>query len=90
MAKKITQKERSFRKELLEQFVTLSTSAFGVVTALAWNEAIQGFVREYIEKYYPDQAGVISKLIYAVIITFLAVLVTYQLSRLTTTLGQKK
>lgn len=77
-----TQKERSFRRELIEQFITLSTSGFGLVAALAWNEAIQSFVKEYIERFYPAQSGVISKFIYAIIITLLAVLITYQLSRL--------
>ena len=74
--------ERSFHKELAQQLITLSTSGFGLVAALAWNEAIQAFVKDYIQRFYPDQSGVISKLIYAIIITLLAVLITYQLSRL--------
>lgn len=85
-----TEKERSFRRELIEQLITLSTSGFGLVAALAWNEAIQAFVKDYIQKFYPDQSGVISKLIYAVIITIFAVLVTYQLSRLASRWGIKK
>lgn len=75
-------KERAFHKELIQQLVTLSTSGFGLVAALAWNEAIQTFVREYIQRFYPDQAGVVSKFLYAIIITAFAVLITYQLSRL--------
>lgn len=75
-------KERSFKKELLNQLITLSTSGFGLVAALAWNEAIQAFVKEYIQRFYPDHLGIISKLIYALIITILAVFITYQLSRL--------
>lgn len=90
MAKKITEKERSFKRELVEQSVTLSTSAFGFVTALAWNEAIQSFVKEYIQRYYPNQSGVISKAIYALIVTLFAVLVTYQLSRFASKFGQKR
>ncbi len=87
---KITEKETSFRKELFEQFVTLSTSGFGLVAALAWNEAVQAFVKDYIERFYPNQSGVISKFIYAVIITVFAVIVTYQLSRLASRWGIKK
>lgn len=87
---KVTQKETSFRKELIEQFVALSTSGFGLVAALAWNEAIQAFVKDYIQKYYPDQSGTISKLIYAVLVTLLAVIITYQLSRLAAKWGIKK
>ncbi len=87
---KITKKETSFRRELVGQLVTLATSGFGLVTALAWNETVQAFVKEYIEKYYPDGSGVLSKFLYALFITFLAVLITYQLSRLASKLGVKK
>ena len=85
-----SEKEKSFKRELVEQFITLSTSGFGLVAALAWNEAIQAFVKDYIQRFYPDQSGVISKLIYAVVITIFAVLVTYQLSRIASRLGVKK
>ncbi len=85
-----SEKEKSFRRELIEQSITLSTSGFGLVAALAWNEAVQAFVKDYIERFYPDQSGVFSKLIYAVIVTILAVLITYQLSRLASRWGIKK
>ena len=87
---KTTEKEKSFKRELFEQLVTLATSGFGLVTALAWNEAVQTFVKDYIERYYPDGSGVWSKIIYAVLITFLAVLITYQLSRLASKFGVKR
>lgn len=86
----MSEKEKSFRRELIEQFIALSTSGFGLVAALAWNEAIQTFVKDYIQRYYPDQSGVFSKFIYAVIITIFAVLVTYQLSKLASKFGMKK
>ncbi|MBI4039156.1 hypothetical protein HY384_04345 [Candidatus Daviesbacteria bacterium] len=86
---KTTAKESSFRRELIEQLITLSTSGFGLVAALAWNEAVQAFVKEYIQKFYPDQSGVISKFLYALIITCFAVLITYQLSRLASRFGSK-
>ena len=62
--------------------VTLSTSGFGQVAALAWNEAIQALVREYIDKYVSVGSGIISRFIYAIIITALAVLITYQLTKI--------
>lgn len=71
-----------FRKELIKQMVTLSTAGFGLVAALAWNEAVQAFVNEYVNKYLSVGSGIISKFIYAIIITVFAVLVTFQLSRL--------
>lgn len=89
MAKQ-SQKERYFHQELIQQLITLSSSGFGLVAALAWNEAIQTFVKDYIQKYYPSQSGVMSKFIYAGIITAFAVLITYQLSRLASRWGVKK
>lgn len=71
-----------FRKELIKQMITLSSAGFGVVAALAWNEAIQTFVDEYLVKYASVGSGILSKFIYAVIITAVAVLVTYQLTKM--------
>lgn len=73
---------RDLQKELLKQLVTLSTSGFGLVAALAWNEAIQAFVKEYIDKYASVGSGIVSRFIYALIITSIAVVVTYQLTKL--------
>ena len=89
MAKKATE-ERKFHHELIGQLVTLSTSGFGLVAALAWNETIQTFVKEFILARFPSQFGILSQLIYAIIITILAVLITYQLSKLASKWGVKK
>lgn len=88
MAKTKAQKEKTFREELLHQMVTLSTSGFGLVAALAWNDTIQQIVKEYVEPRIPG-SGIISRLIYAVLITILAVLITYQLSRLVSKFQKK-
>lgn len=73
---------RDFQKELLKQLIVLSSSGFGVVAALAWNDAIQSFVQEYIDKYISTGSGIASRFIYAIFITVFAVLVTYQLTKL--------
>lgn len=73
---------KKLRMELIRQLVTLSTAGLGFVSALAWNEAIQTFVNEYIAKYIAVGPVIVSKFIYAVIITSFAVFVTYQLSKL--------
>lgn len=73
---------KKLRKELLKQMVSLSTAGFGLVAALAWNEAIQSFVKGYIDKYISTGSGIISRFIYAILITAIAVFVTYQLSKL--------
>ena len=83
MAKKVqTAAEKKLAAEVVKQMATLSTSAFGLVAALAWNSVIQEFVNSYVKKWLPDGSGILSLLIYAIIITVLAVLVTLQLSRL--------
>ena len=80
--KKETKKEQALHVELIKQMVTLSTSGLGLVAALAWNSVIQEFVNTYVKKWIPAGGGIISLLIYALIITTLAVVVTVQLSRL--------
>ena len=84
------QKDKSFKRELIEQSVTLSTSAFGLAAALAWNETIQQAVKEFVEPTLPAGSGVLSKFIYAILVTLLAVIITYQLSRLVSKWGAKK
>lgn len=69
--------------------LTLATSGFGLVAALAWNSLIQEFVNSYIKKWLPANSGIISLLIYAVVITVLAVFITYQLSKLSEKLQDK-
>lgn len=91
MAKKekITKKEKSFRIELLTQLITLSSSGFGLVAALAWNQTIQTFVKNYIEPRIPG-SGLLSQFVSAILITLFAVLVTYQLSRIASHFQNKK
>lgn len=84
------QKDKSFHRELIEQFLTLSTSAFGLAAALAWNETIQQSVKEFIEPSLPAGSGILSRFIYAILVTILAVVITYQLSRLASRWGIKK
>lgn len=91
MAQKQTkvEREKSFHEELITQLLTLSTSGFGLVAALAWNSTIQQIVQKYIEPRIPG-SGIISNLIYALLVTFLAVLITYQLSRISSSFHPSK
>ena len=74
-------KERRLHLAILKQLVTLSTSGFGLVAALAWNNVIQELVNSYIKPYFSQGSSVISLLIYAVLVTVLAVTVTYNLTK---------
>lgn len=79
---KKNQSEKSLHIEIVRQMLTLATSGFGLVAALAWNSVIQEFVTSYVKKLLPDGSGIISLLIYAVVVTILAVLTTLQLTKL--------
>ena len=70
------------KKEVLKQMLTLSTSGLGLVAALAWNALIQELVGQYIKPLVGGASGIISLLIYALAVTLLAVIVTYNLSKL--------
>lgn len=61
--------------------LALATSGFGLVAALAWNELVKEIVTEYIKPVVGESSGIISLLVYAVLITILAVTVTYNLTR---------
>lgn len=75
-------KEKRLYIEIVSQMLSLATAGFGLVAALAWNNLIQEIVNTYIKKYFPENSGVISLAIYAVVITIIAVFVIYQLSRI--------
>ena len=71
---------------ILKQMLMLATSGFGLVAALAWNSVIQEFVTTQIKPHLPAGSGVISLLIYALVVTVIAVLITFQLTKLIDTL----
>jgi len=85
MAQKTQQKQagkRSLRRTILSQMFTLATSGFGLVAALSWNNVIQEFVNTVIKPYLPQGYGLVSLLLYAIIITIFAVTVSYHLTEL--------
>jgi len=73
---------RKLHKEIVKQMLTLATAGFGLVAALAWNSVIQELVNDYIKPYLPNGSGLVSLMIYAVLVTTIAVIVTINLSRL--------
>jgi cytochrome b subunit of formate dehydrogenase len=66
---------------ILKQMLTLTTSGFGLVAALAWNSVIQEFVTTQIKPFLPKGSGLWSLIIYAIVVTTLAVSITIYLSR---------
>ncbi|MBI5614633.1 hypothetical protein HY947_06960 [Candidatus Gottesmanbacteria bacterium] len=84
-----TQGKKQLRLEIVRQMVTLSSSALGLVAALAWNNVIQDLVTNYITPYLPKGFGILSLIIYAILITILAATVTFQLTKLVEKLEDK-
>lgn len=60
------------KPEVVDKFAALITAAFGLVAALAWNGAILAIFK----KIFGTTEGIVSMLIYAVIVTLIAVFVT--------------
>jgi CBS domain containing-hemolysin-like protein len=70
-----------FSREFLVTVISVVTTAFGVVVALAWNTALT----KWLERY--QKAETVALFIYALLITFLAVLAIVILSRVAKRLG---
>jgi len=79
--RRLLKEAHQFRQQFAKQAFKLVTSGFGLVAALAWNELIKEAVNLYIKPYFGESSGLISLAIYALIVTVLAVFVTYQLSK---------
>jgi len=79
---KVADEAKEFKKQFAERTLKLVTSGFGLVAALAWNELIKKLISDYIQPLFGEDSGLISLLIYAVIVTALAVFITYQLGKM--------
>lgn len=88
--KKDSETKKRLHIEVIRQMLTLATTGFGLVAALAWNSLIQELVNSYIKKFLPQGSGILSLFIYAVVITIIAVLITLQLSSLIQKLQTEK
>jgi len=82
MVKRTIKKVKKYQLRVVSQMLQLATNAFGLVAALAWNNVIKEFVEIYLKPLVGVGSGLISLLVYAVIVTILAVTITLQLSRL--------
>lgn len=76
----------NLRSEFLKTMTQLATAGFGVAAALAWNETIKAFIDHFIS----PGSGFRSKLIYALIVTLIAVVVAYYLGKSTQKASEKE
>ena len=65
-------------KEYLKTMLQLATTAFGLVAALAWNEAITTLFKEI----FGEKSNLLSLFAYAIVVTLIVVLVTSKLGKL--------
>ncbi|MGB9936758.1 MAG: DUF5654 family protein [Methanobacterium sp.] len=65
------------KNQIMATIATLMTTAFGLIAALAWNEAIKAIITEF----FPKGNGITGLLIYAVLITIIAVIATILIGR---------
>jgi len=65
------------KAEIMDKIAALITAAFGLVAALAWN----GAIRAIFEAVFGSADNITAMLIYAVVITIIAVLVTIWIAR---------
>lgn len=66
------------KKQVIEKMATLITTAFGLVAALAWNGAIEAIFKEV----FGTSDGIVSMLVYAVVVTTIAVLATIWIAKI--------
>jgi len=72
------EEKKNLKIEILEQISSLATAGFGLVAALAWNDAIKAI----FARLFPQPGGNLLALIgYALFITTIVVIVTVQLGR---------
>jgi len=64
--------------EIKEKIITLILGGFGLVAALAWNEAIKSL----FETLFQNHGTLTWKFIYAILVTIIVVLVSMQLKRI--------
>jgi len=66
------------KKAVKEKMLTLILAGFGLVTALAWNDAIQTMFKVL----FPKSEGLIGKFVYAIIVTLIVVIISLQLKKI--------
>ena len=72
-----TQEKQKLPKVVVERMVTLVLSGFGLVAALAWNEAIQGL----FQAVFGTAGSLVAKFGYAIVVTAIITIVSIRLSR---------
>jgi hypothetical protein len=76
--KNIKKEIEETKRELKKQTITLILGGFGVVAALAWNEAIKSF----FETFLPKENALIGKFFYAILVTIIVAILSSRLTKI--------
>ncbi len=68
---------KEIRIKVIETVAALMTAAFGLLAALAWNEAIRMAVIDWLG----EASGTVGLFVYAIIVTIIAVVATIYIGR---------
>jgi uncharacterized membrane protein YidH (DUF202 family) len=71
------EKSTTLKTEVLDKMAVLVTTAFGLVAALAWNDAIKAIFKEILG----DSNTIVPMLIYAIMVTIIAVILIILVAR---------
>jgi len=69
----------SFKATLLEKISALMTAAFGLIAALAWNDAIKSLFAEGGPLFFIASSGV---WVYAILVTVIAIVMTVWIGKM--------
>ncbi len=68
---------KKVRERFWDKFTTAILTAFGVIVALAWNDATKSF----FEKYFSPDNTIFAKCIYALFVTMILVMLSLRFSK---------
>ena len=71
------EKPATLKQEILDKMGALVTAAFGLVAALAWNDAIKAIFKEV----FGDESTIVPMLAYAITVTIIAVILIVIVAR---------
>ena len=77
MGEEEKEEPKTLKEEILDKFGALITAAFGLVAALAWNEAMKAIFKEV----FGSSESVIPLIIYASSVTVIAVIFTFFIAK---------
>ncbi len=87
---KLREEIEEFQQTFLNELTKLITSSFGLMAALSWRDVVREFIDNYIRRFLGNASGLVSEFIFALVITTLAVVITWRLAKLKDKLLHKK